>query len=112
MSPTKVQFESVTVEEQPVALGGGGPNSYNGSTEPLVTDSSNSSESAEHSSPRFDKNSDGDIIQAYQKIQKREIQEQWGYNTKVLNRLKLRYESELVEFNYGIDFTQLKTCKE
>ena len=90
------------MEEQPV---GGGPHSYSGSTEPLVTDSSNSSESAEQSSPRFDKNSDGDVIQAYQKLQKREIQEQWGYNTKILNRLKLRHEHELTEFNFGIDFT-------
>ena len=99
-----MQFESVTVEEQPVALGGG-PHSYSGSTEPLVTDSSNSSESAEQSSPRFDKNSDGDVIQTYQKLHRREIQEQWGYNTKILNRLKLRYEHELTEFNFGIDFT-------
>ena len=34
-----------------------------------------------------------------------EIQEQWGYNPKALNRIKFRMEKELTEFNFGINFT-------
>ena len=63
-----VQFETVTVEESPVAAGGG-PHSYSGSTEPLVTDSSNSSGSDRGN----DQNSDGEVIQHNIRIHKREI---------------------------------------
>ena len=53
-----VQFESVTVEDKP-ETGGGGCHSYNGSTEPLVTDS-NSSEDSAPDLPQFERNSDGE----------------------------------------------------
>ena len=42
----------------------------------------------------------------------REIHEQWGYDNKKYNRIKLRREYELEEFNYGIDFSQLKTSSD
>ena len=41
-----------------------------------------------------------------------EIQEQYGYEPRRLNRIKLRHEHELDEFNFGIDFTQLKNSKD
>ena len=41
-----------------------------------------------------------------------EIQAQFGYNPKKLNRIKMRREHELSEFNFGINFSQLKTSKE
>ena len=94
-----------------MATGNGGPQSFSGSTEPLVTDTSNSSESAPGASPRFEKHSDHhehhkeDQENSRLFLFKIPIQEQWGYNTKVLNRLKMRREHELEEFNYGIDFT-------
>jgi hypothetical protein len=40
------------------------------------------------------------------------IYEQWGYDSRKYNRIKFRLEHELEEFNFGIDFTQLKNSKE
>lgn len=41
-----------------------------------------------------------------------EVQEQFGYDPRRLNRIKRRKETELEEFNFGINFQQLKTSKE
>ena len=39
---------------------------------------------------------------------RKQIVEQYGYDTKRLNRIKCRKEDELIEHNYGIDFSKLK----
>ena len=39
---------------------------------------------------------------------RKRIEEQYGYDTKRLNRIKCRKEEELIEHNYGIDFSKLK----
>ena len=40
------------------------------------------------------------------------IQEQFGYNPRRLNKIRMRREHELEEFNFGIDFSQLKQSKD
>jgi hypothetical protein len=40
------------------------------------------------------------------------IQEQYGYNPRRLNKIRMRREHELEEFNFGIDFSQLKQSKD
>ena len=51
-------------------------------------------------------------VQAHVKSSNQAHERQFGYDPRRLNRIKLRKEKELVEFNFGIDFTRLKTSKE
>ena len=80
------------------------------STEPLQTDSY----SGESEREIFENNSDGngEVIHLHVRGSNKEIQEQWGYNPRAYNRIKLRQEYELEEFNFGIDFSKLKDSKE
>ena len=100
----KVQFESVVVEDKPDGELGGRHN-RSGSTEPLLTDSY----SGESELEVFEAASD-EIIQGHNMCgqNNRAIQDQTGYNPRSLNRIKFRREHELEEFNFGINFTQLK----
>ena len=50
----------------------------------------------------------GAVMHTHIREPMREIQEQFGYNAKKLNRLKMRREHELTEFNFGINFSKLK----
>ena len=76
------------------------------STEPLVTDSFSSDEIDSYRDTLGNKPS-MPIVHMYQ-----DCAEQTGYDSRRLNRMRKRREHELEEFNYGIDFSQLRTSKE
>lgn len=73
------------------------------STEPLVTESY----SGESMLEVFQVSIDSETGEKHDN-NKSPIYEQWGYDAKKYNRIKFRREEELEEFNFGIDFTQLK----
>lgn len=98
----RVQFEhTVTMEKEDLA-------NKSDSTMPLETDSCSDEEVAillGHQDQRL-------LQRQRMKPNLDEISEQWGYDPKRLNRIRLRRERELEEFNFGINFTHLKTSKE
>ena len=98
-----VQFESDTIEDDDRRK----PKSE--STDALVTDSMSEEDDI---NIMQEVNENGKKIPGYIRVPKPEIQEQHGYPRGQLNRIKMRREHELEEFNYGIDFSQLKTSKE
>jgi len=68
------------------------------STDPLETDSVSDDDAAVLAG------ADGRVATAHVRVPRAEIQEQFGYNPRRLNRIKMRREHELTEFNYGINF--------
>ncbi len=98
----------MTVENRDDTAGGRERNNSS-STDPLVTDSfsGESDQFEEKQNENFDSR-----MASLIKNTRAEIQEQWGYDPKKLNRIKMRREHELEEFNFGINFTQLKVNKE
>ena len=105
VSPTAkgVQFDNVTVENREDTGIGGRDRAASQSTDPLVTDSfSGDSDELINANPRDDFG--GKRLSSLVKNRGLEIQEQWGYDPRRLNRIKMRREHELEEFNFGIDF--------
>ena len=97
-----VQFEDATVETRDEF----NQKAYSSDTDPLVTDSY--SGESEIAAPE---DSDGEHPTGYVKLAGRVINEQWGYDPRRLNRIKFRRERELEEFNFGINFANLKFSK-
>ncbi len=55
---------------------------------------------------------DGSPITGHVRLDNSAITEQYGYDPRKLNRIRFRRELELEEFNFGINFSQLKTSKD
>lgn len=100
-SPAKVQFENggAVVENQQQ------PEVRSSCTSPLLTESITDDESSRGSDDNERPN------KRLPKYYLEEVQEQYGYDPRRLNRIKFRREEELVEHNYGINLSLVKTDK-
>ena len=102
-----VQFEDVTIETRDEGFAN---KAYSSDTDPLVTDSYSGESQEELQAPEG--SDDGkETPTGYVKAAGRVIETQYGYHPNRLNRIKFRRESELEEFNFGINFANLKFSK-
>lgn len=100
----KVQFEDLTMDTRDERDRA----DKSDSTAPLRTDSYSGSEEKDV----FENSVEEDLNQQRRKENKTKKREQWGYDPRLLNRIKFRQEHELEEFNFGIDFTKIGKSEE
>ena len=74
-------------------------------TSPLVTESITDVNITEHDVPEDDEDNVRKRLPDYFF---REVQEQYGYDQRRLNRIKFRKENELIEHNYGINLSKIR----
>ena len=100
-SPNKVQFNEMTGDTQENK----DADTRSDQTSPLVTESITD---VNNSEIQIDDDEEDNVRKRLPDYFFREIQEQYGYDCKRLNRIKCRKEDELIEHNYGIDLSKIR----